>query len=1168
MVPCLTRLRPRQMPVQVATKPAISQTRHQASEQPNARTSHSTAKTSDSPAWCCTRSSSVPSPTSPRVPNHCRAAESVSFSVTTTTTSSSSSLPGVPSASIRRCGGSTNPSPIYGDGDCPRGGGGAGGAGRGGGGGAPPVTGDRYLDLLVRFVGRHAGALLEGSVTLRLHPVGLHYVASRLEALRELEAVGAGAPVDYLRTYVADLGDHRALEQLRRILRLLTSLKVVATRPGRDPAPLSLLPFARLRVLELRGCDLSTSAAPSRGSSATIPRCDYDLLPNFCCGLEAHIVVHSNSIVTVVPAVLADALRHVFTSIIMDIKDSPAWGRLSYVSCASNGLILMDESLQLLHAVETLDLSRNRFAKVDNLHKCTKLRNLDLGFNNLRSISSLSEVCSRIVKLVLRNNALTTVHGIENLKSLTGLDLSYNIISNFSELEILGSLSLLQNLWFWKATQFAVLVGIEHVFSDFSTIQKVQKQPAGYGFYFPAKDDHEIEDTSNSKMKKISQLALIVEEEISHCDEGVDQLSTPHESDISKEEVAAADNYIRITSLINTAELMKKEKSTDWLREFKEWMDESMENTEGDSLYIDFDNSNGRYEKQKRRQKAQRKNTKNISDLVHTSEGGSSPKLLESDLSFTDDACNGANGVTTESSNEANTYWAPLGLHLNSSQQLPPLKFVGTLHSDSFCEMEDGTGSLHTNGFSPNVVNKLMESSPSFANSSPQSPPQYKEDILHRRLCMEEDFLQTSGDFNCAGSPGSGSSCSDDSSGDLCSCNSEDDCVAIQTKMDLALNGQIALLSSADNDCKEKDGMQFFSGEKSLHDYSEEDEPYFADSIELGITEFHDRYERNGHLGQVSDHLVRQKGNHKFKRRIPPIFKNDNGTKVIFLKGNGDEVDEGVSVGGNDYLRCNLNNGTLCKEHNSESHNSSILHKDNLFTSANTVSRNTEKYKLIEDFFNVEIASDRSEICEKTAFCGYIFQDETGSDLVQREVALLQSSHNKLHILLVDMAQDGRDTTPRVLGSYRLEDVESILIGLGLQALRIHVADNKTHLFLTCTSKEAQDVLWLLNASNFPRLTSSVYLQSWEKVQVKLLEKCICESLGMGIFLYSLLMFWKSDAEEGSLIRSLIVTERSLFVCIENLNQFGSFPDDPDAPYFSLDVCCSINDIQEVVSYA
>lgn len=52
----------------------------------------------------------------------------------------------------------------------------------------------------------------------------------------------------------------------------------------------------------------------------------------------------------------------------------------------------MDESLQLLPVVETLDLSRNKFAKVDNLRKCAKLKHLDLGFNHLRSISYFTEV--------------------------------------------------------------------------------------------------------------------------------------------------------------------------------------------------------------------------------------------------------------------------------------------------------------------------------------------------------------------------------------------------------------------------------------------------------------------------------------------------------------------------------------------------------------------------------------------------------------------------------------------------------------------------------------------------------------------------------------------------------------------------------------------------------
>ena len=76
----------------------------------------------------------------------------------------------------------------------------------------------------------------------------------------------------------------------------------------------------------------------------------------------------------------------------MAVKDSPQWKRLSFVSCACNGLLLMDESLQLLPAVETLDLSRNKFSKVDNLRKCTKLKHLDLGFNHLRALSSFSGV--------------------------------------------------------------------------------------------------------------------------------------------------------------------------------------------------------------------------------------------------------------------------------------------------------------------------------------------------------------------------------------------------------------------------------------------------------------------------------------------------------------------------------------------------------------------------------------------------------------------------------------------------------------------------------------------------------------------------------------------------------------------------------------------------------
>lgn len=125
------------------------------------------------------------------------------------------------------------------------------------------VTGDRYVEKLEKFLEDEAESLLEETMILKLNPAGLHYLHLRLESLRELERMLSGAPVDYLRAYVSDLGDYRALEQLRRILRILTSLKVVSTlpSPARDPTPLSLIPFGRLKVLELRRCDLSTSPA-------------------------------------------------------------------------------------------------------------------------------------------------------------------------------------------------------------------------------------------------------------------------------------------------------------------------------------------------------------------------------------------------------------------------------------------------------------------------------------------------------------------------------------------------------------------------------------------------------------------------------------------------------------------------------------------------------------------------------------------------------------------------------------------------------------------------------------------------------------------------------------------------------------------------------------------
>lgn len=140
------------------------------------------------------------------------------------------------------------------------------------------------------------------------------------------------------------------------------------------------------------------------------------------------------------------------------------------------------------------------------------------------------QVCCHVVKLVLRNNALTTLRGIENLKSLEGLDVSCNIISNFSELEFIVGLSFLQSVWlegnplccarWYRAQVFSYFSHPENLKLDDKEINTTdywkrkiivasrQKRPSSFGFYSPAKDDAEAEGCI--KKKRVCKVSPIL----------------------------------------------------------------------------------------------------------------------------------------------------------------------------------------------------------------------------------------------------------------------------------------------------------------------------------------------------------------------------------------------------------------------------------------------------------------------------------------------------------------------------------------------------------------------------------------------------------------------------------------------------------------------------------
>ena len=192
--------------------------------------------------------------------------------------------------------------------------------------------------------------------------------------------------------------------------------------------------------------------------------------------------------------------------------------------------------------------------------------------------------------------------------------------------------------------------------------------------------------------------------------------------------------------------------------------------------------------------------------------------------------------------------------------------------------------------------------------------------------------------------------------------------------MELALNGQVASFHFVDGHHEGK----YFLGEKSLSDHSAEDEPSLTGHREFDIEEFHGSNQRNGHLGHNSGHLFGQKGKQKFERSVFP-FKNHKGTELQNIKMDGDKVDEHVLVEGNGHLTCNQMISTH-KEGGSENRYSRILPKN---ISTNMICCNTDKHKIVEDIFNLEVANkDKYETCEQVACCAYLFQD--ASALAQR----------------------------------------------------------------------------------------------------------------------------------------------------------------------------------------
>ncbi|KAK7144517.1 hypothetical protein R3I94_010821 [Phoxinus phoxinus] len=128
-----------------------------------------------------------------------------------------------------------------------------------------------------------------------------------------------------------------------------------------------------------------------------------------------------------------------------DLSSALPWLELHTLNFSYNSISHLDESLSLLNVLKWLDLSHNKLQDcAEFLKPLTELEHLNLAYNNLQRAPALGlSAQAKLTTLILRNNELETINGVEQFSSLQCLDLAYNLLMEHSQL---APLSLLHNL--------------------------------------------------------------------------------------------------------------------------------------------------------------------------------------------------------------------------------------------------------------------------------------------------------------------------------------------------------------------------------------------------------------------------------------------------------------------------------------------------------------------------------------------------------------------------------------------------------------------------------------------------------------------------------------------------------------------------------------------------
>ncbi|XP_072117136.1 serine/threonine-protein kinase 11-interacting protein isoform X2 [Mobula birostris] len=277
-----------------------------------------------------------------------------------------------------------------------------------------------FVQNLTKLLRSYGDSVLSGRSTLSLLTIGLQ----KLHQLFEQHLLARKYQHGFvaLPSHPSDTASVLEVQFLFDVFQKTMSLKLVHPPGPKLQAPIRIFAFKSLRFLELKR------------------------VPPHC--LEGLRGVYTR-LEILVCSYCIDTVEEIISVCGGDLSSALPWPDLHTLNFSNNFITSLDNSLGLLNVLQILDLSHNRIRDcAENLQLLSELVYVNLSYNLLEKVpifNSSSRV--QLVTLVLRNNELDDITGLELLSHLKCLDLAYNVICEHAKLAPLSHLHQLKELF-------------------------------------------------------------------------------------------------------------------------------------------------------------------------------------------------------------------------------------------------------------------------------------------------------------------------------------------------------------------------------------------------------------------------------------------------------------------------------------------------------------------------------------------------------------------------------------------------------------------------------------------------------------------------------------------------------------------------------------------------